>query len=480
MIAVGYLRCSTDKQERSAAEQWGEIRKYCTKRGYTLLPEPYVDEGWSGDDPDRPDFNRLLRDCSSRACPFDVIVVFDQGRFSRSDTDTATVIFVLLRDSDIRLESVTEGVIVDPNSQDELSQSLSRAVNQYAKNKFLKDLAYSVARSRVSLAKRGVFGGPPPYGTRTRSDGRLERDPPKARIVQLIFRWLLSGWTLNAIVRRLNTEGVPSPWKERIGRGKWSSAAIKLILRNPVYYGHRVFGRTRRGRHVTIDGDSLVPVPRQMQGKKRKGTAGIVPEVPVWSGKPIVDVHSWQEAQKIVDAPSKKNLRNTRSLPLVGIARCGFCGSRMFSQRCKRAEGKGRPAKTWTYYRCPNTSGSSSVTPDHQHDFCGIPADVLWSATVRAVEEYLSDERIADVCKEVDRSLRSARSHERQSRAGTEETHFPNREASRDSQAEYALRGWPRSGGCVCPRAGGADPRASRLACGTCGFRCDAVRGRQR
>ncbi len=61
MIAVLYLRMSSDKQDASIPAQRAALIAYAKKKGYTILRE-YVDEGISGDSDDREAFLRLRQD----------------------------------------------------------------------------------------------------------------------------------------------------------------------------------------------------------------------------------------------------------------------------------------------------------------------------------------------------------------------------------------------------------------------------------
>jgi len=75
-----YVRVSTDKQE--ADNQLLQLRKYCSKKGYTIFRE-YTDVT-SGAATNRPAFNEAFKDAHAMA--YDVLVFWDISRFSRAGT----------------------------------------------------------------------------------------------------------------------------------------------------------------------------------------------------------------------------------------------------------------------------------------------------------------------------------------------------------------------------------------------------------
>ena len=58
-VAVGLVRCSTDRQEHSIEDQEAEIRAWASATGHELL-RVFKDEGVSGSELDRPGVRALL------------------------------------------------------------------------------------------------------------------------------------------------------------------------------------------------------------------------------------------------------------------------------------------------------------------------------------------------------------------------------------------------------------------------------------
>ena len=88
MPKVGiYCRLSIEDKNKSSCDdsqsiqnQKNMLRDYCHERSWEIF-DIYCDDGYSGIDRTRPDFNRLLSDCEKGN--IDIVLCKDQSRFSR-------------------------------------------------------------------------------------------------------------------------------------------------------------------------------------------------------------------------------------------------------------------------------------------------------------------------------------------------------------------------------------------------------------
>ena len=178
-------------------------------------------------------------------------------------------------------------------------------------------------RARESMRKRALRGEPqgrPPYGYRITAR-RLEPAPEEALVVRRIFdAYLGDGDGVRRIAQRLNGAGLHT----RRG-GPWSMGAVRDVLRNPVYTGtYRRLG---------------VVVPR--------------------AHEPIVAKRRFEAAQRLRAARrTTAGPQRRRRYLLSGLARCGYCGSRLIGARrqsrrsgARSGEEDGEPGE-YRYYQC--------------------------------------------------------------------------------------------------------------------------------
>lgn len=215
------------------------------------LAGSYMDNGYSGTNFSRPEFNRLMEDV--RTGKIQCIVVKDLSRFGRDYLETGYYLETFLPHLNVRLISVNDQYdSFRKDDQDTLSVPIKNIVNDmYAKDLSRKICAANAARRR----RPGTLpNGNAPYGYETNEDrSQYIIDPEAAVIVRTIFQWARMGITGDEIAKRLNLMGVPIPSDHRlIKKGKqsknrkWAYATVHMILNNPSYAGDVCLGRLRQ------------------------------------------------------------------------------------------------------------------------------------------------------------------------------------------------------------------------------------------
>lgn len=242
---AAYVRISDEKEgDSSIHTQISTIHKFIAENAELELSETYVDNGKTGTDFDRKDFQRMMEDIYSGK--IECIVVKDLSRFGRNLIECGNYIENIFPKLGIRFIALNDDY--DSNIQenrDSLTIPIRNMVNSmYAKDFSRKQVASFELHSRIGDRKiRSI-----PYGYRLMTDeNRMEPAPETAPIVRLIYRWFLLGTGISEIAHRLDEFGIkaPSAYKDGRGEGLWSKNTLYRILSNEAYIGNLVFGKVR-------------------------------------------------------------------------------------------------------------------------------------------------------------------------------------------------------------------------------------------
>jgi site-specific DNA recombinase len=203
--AAIYARISTDKQNPlSPADQERKCREYASRNGIDVLDaHVYVDEGLSGVGMDRPSLQPLLHAALAPQRPFDVILVDDTSRLSRS-TESVLSIYRKLNFAGLQLISVSQGI----DSRQEQAGTLL-TIHGLIDSSYVRELAKKTHRGCESAVLRGLHVGGSCFGYRTQAAGetgsqskQLVIDEAQAAIVVRIFEMSAAGCSLKGIAKK--------------------------------------------------------------------------------------------------------------------------------------------------------------------------------------------------------------------------------------------------------------------------------------
>lgn len=424
MDAAVYMRMSSLKQDESIEQQEKALTLLATEHKYNVV-RTYPDPGWSGDDAFRPKYTELLSDVQDPTCPFQVLLVWDLDRLSRSDSLEVMSDLQKFKKAGIAIHSHQEGYF-DLTEQD-IGKLILLLVKSDQNRAYLTKLAPNVVRGLVAAVKAGRWpGGPAPYGYILDHQHLIQdNESGKDKTVQWIYRaFVVDLLGYSEIAAELNSRRVAAP-----DSPKWTRATIKNILTNEKYVGDIWFGKNASGRHVRIVGDRALPLTitekRQLEARReeilknrasdavrgvhyktkprvirrnKRGEDGLYIENAIES--PLIDRQLWNLAQiRVAEiAKSKRRLRKDR-LPLSDIAICGHCGAHLFGlnttvkRKLVSGEVKIVPKRV---YRC------SRAQHDHVHKDYSLPADYLHSLVLEHLgQEYLTEKNIRRIAKQV-------------------------------------------------------------------------------
>lgn len=109
MKAVIYARESSDDTNKAPPieEQIKRARAYIEEQSFQLL-DTYIDNGFSGGNWKRPEWNRLIRE--ARGHKFNIVIVWNSDRIAR-DTEQFLYFNRIMKESFVKVYSLTEGEI---------------------------------------------------------------------------------------------------------------------------------------------------------------------------------------------------------------------------------------------------------------------------------------------------------------------------------------------------------------------------------
>ena len=297
--AAIYARVSTEEQGQKfgLTSQLTELRALAARKGYELAAgAEFVDDGWSGAELERPALTRLRE--AVRAGRVEVVLVHDPDRLSRRLAHQLLFTEEIERGG-VRLEFQTTPR--EDSAEGRLLLHVKGVLGEYEREKIKE----RTLRGKREKARRGLLpSGPVPFGYRKDATGQLVIHGDEARVVRLIFRYLLDEQrSLRKIAEALERAGAPAP-----RGGHWVPSTVKRLAQSEVYAGHLWWNRwgwsgtTRRLRPeaewIRIATPAIVPRHRLEQAQ-----AQLTRNQTVFAGRP-----------------------SPRFYLLRGLLRCGRCG----------------------------------------------------------------------------------------------------------------------------------------------------------
>jgi site-specific DNA recombinase len=347
--AALYCRVSTHEQGRgdysSLKSQEDALRKYCEFKGWKVY-DLYSDTK-SGTNFERDEMQRLLRDAEEKK--FNVVVSIKLDRISRSVQDFLAF--------DQKLKELDIDIVITTQDIDTTTPVgyMVRTV-MLAFGQFERDVIAERTREKLYYqAQKGFWkGGIVPLGYDC-VDKKLIINKKEAELVNKIFNYYLAEPSTAKVMNRLNNEGYRT--KKRIskdgkntGGGLFTKETIKRLLRSKLYRGIIRFNSEEfKGLH-----------------------------------EPIIDEELFNAVQKRLDESitDPQATYDGSELSLLGVIRCGYCGSRMSTTFTTKKSGK-----RYYYYKCTRSAHTSK-----QH--CSardIKADDIEIFTQKLISHLASD-----------------------------------------------------------------------------------------
>ena len=385
--AAIYVRLSKedgDKAEsNSIANQKELIKDFLKSMPEIHLCSERVDDGFSGVDFLRPDFEAMLEDI--KAGKINCVIVKDLSRFGRNYIEVGKYLENIFPFLGVRFISVNDQF--DSSNKRSDAEELILPFKNLMNDAYSRDISTKIRSQLLVKRKNGdyignfvVYG----YAKSTENKNKIIIDEYAAEVVRDIFKWKLEGLSGSAIASKLNNRGELSPmeYKRYCGlkiatsfkvntKALWTPNAISRILSNPIYAGVLEQGKVTTPNHKLKN-----------RINKAKEDWNIVENAhePIIS-KQVFDVVTDLLASDTRSAPSEKGVYT-----FSGKLFCADCGNTMVRKLVPSG------GKKFAYYVCSTKKSGKGCT---MHSTSEIElTNIVFSAINKQIANVLDLEEV--------------------------------------------------------------------------------------
>ncbi len=374
--AALYCRLSRDDgaefESSSIATQRQMLRQYANEQGFHVVDE-YIDDGYSGTNYDRPDFERMIEDIEDGK--INCVLTKDLSRLGRNYILTGQYTEMYFPSKGVRYIALNDGI--DSNKGESEITAFKNILNEMV----ARDTSRKVKSAMRTRFLDGAYMAPTvPLGYRRDPDhkNRIIPNEDTRWIVQKIFEMAAHGMGCAKIQQHLRSEKIPVPswWRYQVNgqrsdyfddadeniRYRWSLPSLRKILENETYIGNLV--HNKRGR-ISFKNKKQVDKPLDEWIR----VDGVI--------EPIISRDLWDAAQAHINS-RKRSTRNGENLIFAGLLRCPDCG---WTLSCHHNQ-QGR-----RYYGCTRYSvyGPQECTSHH------ISYDLLYGVILGRLQYWLEE-----------------------------------------------------------------------------------------
>lgn len=330
-ITALYCRLSRDDElqgdSNSIKNQKAILQKYAEDNGFKNL-RFFVDDGFSGTNFDRPDFQRMIAEMDDGN--ISTIIVKDMSRLGRDYLKVGYYTEVAFPEVDVRFIAINNGVD-SANQQDSDFTPFLNIINEW----YAKDTSKKI---RAVFKAKGESGKPlctnPPYGYVKDPQDKLHWivDEDAAKVVKEIFHLCMQGLGPTQIAKELTKRKI----ENIVAHGKrnginvpaqqehddpfiWRTSAVARILTRQEYLGHTVNFKTKRKSY-----------------KQKKQLKNDSSEWQIFENThdAIIDEETFKTVQRIRDGRRKVSRLGDMGI-LSGMMFCADCGNKLYQVRGK-------------------------------------------------------------------------------------------------------------------------------------------------
>ncbi len=326
-VTALYARLSKDDDlvgdSNSIVHQKEILAKYAKEHGFTNI-EFYVDDGFSGTNFNRPDFQRMMADAEEGK--ISTVIVKDMSRFGRDYIMVGYYTEIYFSNLDIRFIAINDNVDSNIQTENDLTPFKNVFNEWYAKDTSKKIRA--VFKAKGNSGKHLTTNPPFGYIKDPNDKDKWIIDEEAAATVRRIFQMFVDGVRMPEIARKLTEENVETPQLYNIHRGRsihklseypeiWSVGTIKNMLDRVTYAGHTVNFQTAK---KSYKNKKQIRLPKESWIIYRN------------TQEPIIDEKTFATAQQMRNVKRAYTKFNEPNM-FSGLLYCADCGNRLTIQR---------------------------------------------------------------------------------------------------------------------------------------------------
>lgn len=362
-LAAIYLRLSSDDGDKAESDsirnQRSLLQDFVSKHSELSLIEEYVDDGYSGANFERPAFQRMMEDVRNHK--INCIIVKDLSRLGRNYIETGRYLEKIFPVLGVRFIAVNDHYdsADTKNDADQIIVPFKNLIN----DAYCRDISMKIRSQLEIKRKKGEFTGSYAsygYAKDPVDKNHLVIDEYAAEIVRFIFNMKMDGYSADRIAMKLNEMGVLTPMEYKRSCGfnytcgfrsykdaKWCATSVLRILKNELYVGTMVQGKTRK---INYKVKACMDV-RPEDWVRVEGTH-----------EPIVSREIFECVQNLMKLDTRTSPEEEMIYIFSGLLRCGDCGQNMVRRVVKK---KG---KQYRYYHCSTYKNKEGCTSHNISD----------------------------------------------------------------------------------------------------------------
>ena len=356
-ITALYCRLSRDDElqgdSNSIINQKAILQKYADDNGFgnTMF---FVDDGYSGTNFDRPDWERLI--ALAEDGKIGTVIVKDMSRLGRDYLKVGYYTEVFFPGLDIRFIAINNGVDSAIQQDSDFTPFLNIINEWYAKD--------TSKKIRAVFKAKGQSGKPlctnPPYGyvKDPEEKSRWIIDPEAAEVVREIFSLCVKGYGPTQIAKELTRRQIVNPVAYARRQGltlpaktldddpyAWHDSTVARLLTRVEYLGHTANFKTYR---------------KSYKNKKQMHNDRSEWQIFENTHEPIIDQETFDIVQKIRDG--RRRLTPMGEMPILsGMLFCADCEAKLYQVRGRGWEHSKEYFVCATYRKQKGTCSSHQI-----------------------------------------------------------------------------------------------------------------------